>query len=177
MSLSDLASLTTRKVRSLTDFLFRSQATQKSSKTIINQIIKSEGMRGFYRGYVSTLSRELPFSFIQFPLWEYLKQCRREQTNRNELSFIESGTCGAISGALAASTTTPLDVAKTRIMLAQRNDAEASQSSLKVLTHIYREEGARALYAGVKLRTFWITIGGFIYLGALEQFKNMLDKV
>ena len=134
-------------------------------------------MRGFYRGYVSTVSREIPFSFIQFPLWEYLKQCRREQTNKTELSFIESGTCGAISGALAASSTTPLDVAKTRIMLAQRHDPEASQSFVKVINQIYRQKGARALYAGVKLRTFWITIGGFIYLGALEQFKNMLDKV
>ena len=31
--------------------------------------------------------------------------------------------------------------------------------------------GARAFYAGVMLRTFWITISGFIYLGALEQFN------
>ena len=62
-------------------------------------------------------------------------------------------------------------------MLAQRHDPEASQSFVNVINQIYRQEGARALYAGVKLRTFWITIGGFIYLGALEQFKIMLDKV
>ena len=26
-----------------------------------------------YRGYFSTIAREVPFSFIQYPLWEFLK--------------------------------------------------------------------------------------------------------
>ncbi len=33
----------------------------------------AEGLRGFYRGYWSMIAREIPFSFIQFPLWEGLK--------------------------------------------------------------------------------------------------------
>ena len=82
----------------------------------------------------------------------------------------------AVLGAIAASTTTPLDVAKTRIMLAGKHDSEASQSFIRVMREIQAQEGTKALYAGVKLRTFWITIGGFIYLGSLEKFKNILDK-
>ena len=82
-----------------------------------------------------------------------------------------------ILGAIAASTTTPLDVAKTRIMLAGKHDPEASQSFIRVMREIQAQEGTKALFAGVKLRTFWITIGGFIYLGSLEKFKNMLDKM
>jgi len=32
-----------------------------------------QGVMGLYRGYLVTLSRELPFALLQFPLWEYLK--------------------------------------------------------------------------------------------------------
>ena len=32
-----------------------------------------QGPRGLFRGYVSTIARDIPFSFIQYPLWEYLK--------------------------------------------------------------------------------------------------------
>ena len=32
-----------------------------------------QGPRGLYRGYFSTVTREIPFSFIQYPIWEFLK--------------------------------------------------------------------------------------------------------
>lgn len=37
-----------------------------------------QGPRGFFRGYFSTVARDIPFSFIQYPLWEYLKVCVRD---------------------------------------------------------------------------------------------------
>lgn len=39
----------------------------------INGIRAAEGVFGFYRGYWSMIAREIPFSFIQFPIWEGLK--------------------------------------------------------------------------------------------------------
>ena len=71
-------------------------------------ILKHESILGFYRGYLVTLVREIPFSIIQFPLWEYLKLQMKLRKNKEKLSFLESGSCGAISGALAASSTTPI---------------------------------------------------------------------
>jgi solute carrier family 25 S-adenosylmethionine transporter 26 len=47
----------------------------------------AEGLRGFYRGYWSMIAREIPFSFIQFPLWEGLKV---ERLNK---SFFASILC------------------------------------------------------------------------------------
>ena len=36
-------------------------------------IVAFQGFSGFYRGYFSTVMREIPFSVIQFSLWEYFK--------------------------------------------------------------------------------------------------------
>lgn len=41
---------------------------------ITKEIYKKEKFLGFYRGYMSTVFREIPFSFIEFSLWEFLKR-------------------------------------------------------------------------------------------------------
>lgn len=84
----------------------------------------SKGFLGFYRGYFATLSREIPFSMIQFPLWEFFKVnskmfvfpnckiCSLQKTWREKqggyLSPFQGAICGSIAGGIAASITTPL---------------------------------------------------------------------
>ena len=41
-----------------------------------------QGVLGLYRGYFTTLAREIPFSLIQFPLWEFLKKQLASATNQ-----------------------------------------------------------------------------------------------
>ena len=54
-------------------------------------------------------------------------------------------------------------------------DSEAKLGMLMVMKNIYSQEGIRKLFSGVEARVFWITIGGFIYLGTLEKIKNFLQ--
>uniref|UniRef100_A0A8C7ZNS7 Mitochondrial S-adenosylmethionine carrier protein n=1 Tax=Oryzias sinensis TaxID=183150 RepID=A0A8C7ZNS7_9TELE len=52
----------------------RTQASPSSSTySTLLATLREEGVRGLYRGYGSTVLREIPFSLVQFPLWEYLK--------------------------------------------------------------------------------------------------------
>ena len=50
--------------------------TSQFNQTIetMRYIFRTEGIGGFYTGFFSTIIREIPFSFIQFPLYEYFKQ-------------------------------------------------------------------------------------------------------
>uniref|UniRef100_A0A8D0XWF7 Mitochondrial S-adenosylmethionine carrier protein n=1 Tax=Sus scrofa TaxID=9823 RepID=A0A8D0XWF7_PIG len=85
---------------------------------IFSTILYQEGIQGLYRGYKSTVLREIPFSLVQFPLWESLKALWSWRQDHVVDSW-QSAVCGAFAGGFAAAVTTPLDVAKTRIMLAK----------------------------------------------------------
>uniref|UniRef100_A0A8C8YSN2 Mitochondrial S-adenosylmethionine carrier protein n=1 Tax=Prolemur simus TaxID=1328070 RepID=A0A8C8YSN2_PROSS len=113
-----------------------------SSKTfqIFSNILYEEGIQGLYRGYKSTVLREIPFSLVQFPLWESLKALWSWRQDHVVDSW-QSAVCGAFAGGFAAAVTTPLDVAKTRIMLAKAGSSTASGNVLSALHGVWRSQG------------------------------------
>ncbi|XP_028398081.1 S-adenosylmethionine mitochondrial carrier protein-like isoform X2 [Dendronephthya gigantea] len=121
----------------------RAQATKNwSSKDALRFTWKQEGFKGFYRGYWNTVFREVPFSFIQYPLWEFLKM-RWSKYQLHPVHAWQSSICGAIAGGVAAALTTPLDVAKTRVMLAKKNSSTTKVNPFKVLLLIAKDDGVK----------------------------------
>lgn len=155
----------------------RAQASQHPSSWAALQDIlgatKRIGLVGvwgeMYRGWTITIMREVPFTMIQFPLWESMKQRRMKNTGEETVSGLESGVFGSIAGAIAAGTTTPLDVLKTRMMLAKEKER-----MLPLLNRILRESGPRAFFAGLGPRILWISAGGAIFLGSYQWAYNAL---
>ncbi|KAL1593551.1 hypothetical protein SLS59_009248 [Nothophoma quercina] len=91
-----------------------------------------------WRGYASLAGRNLPFTAMQFPMFERMKQSIKEYRDQKGLTtgtIVESGTITAFSagtaGAIAAVITTPIDVLKTRIMLSAAEGDSPSDSSGK----------------------------------------------
>jgi solute carrier family 25 S-adenosylmethionine transporter 26 len=93
-----------------------------------------------WRGYAALAGRNLPFTAMQFPMFERLKLKIKEYRDQRGLTtgtIWESGTITAFSagsaGAVAAVITTPIDVVKTRIMLSAVDNAaqEVSQAQQK----------------------------------------------
>lgn len=118
----------------------QTSSSRTNSISILMEAYRTEGIRrGLYRGYGSTILREVPFAFIQFPIWEHLKVNWTANTGL-ELTPVAVALCGAVAGGLAAAITTPLDVAKTRIMLAERNQS-ARLTITSVLRSVYRDGG------------------------------------
>uniref|UniRef100_A0A8C6PVT6 Mitochondrial S-adenosylmethionine carrier protein n=1 Tax=Nothobranchius furzeri TaxID=105023 RepID=A0A8C6PVT6_NOTFU len=126
-----------------------------------------------YNILLTTLREEIPFSLVQFPLWEYLKMLWSQRQGHTLHSW-QSAVCGAFAGAVAAFATTPLDVAKTRIMLAKAGSATASGNIPLVLLDVWRSRGLPGLFAGSMPRMAFISMGGFIFLGAYEKIRRTL---
>lgn len=127
-------------------------------------------LRGLYRGWNTTISREIPFTIIQFPLYEYLKQKWAEYEN-DQLSLLKGAICGSIAGGIAAAVTTPLDVLKTRIMLNKERI-----SPLPLIKTMINEEGYKVFLTGIGPRTCWISAGGAIFLGCYELVHTSLTS-
>ncbi|KAK0455327.1 mitochondrial carrier domain-containing protein [Desarmillaria tabescens] len=132
------------------------------------RVLADDGLRGFYRGFGITVMREIPFTSIQFPLYELLKLRLSKIVHRKPLYAHEAAVCGSIAGGVAAALTTPLDVLKTRVMLDLRNSEEQLPSLLARMKTIYTTEGMKALFAGAVPRTLWISAGGAVFLGVYE---------
>lgn len=89
-----------------------------------------------WRGYASLAGRNLPFTAMQFPMFERMKQGIREYRDDKGLTrgtIVESGVITAVSagtaGAIAAVITTPVDVLKTRIMLSAAEGDHGSETA------------------------------------------------
>ena len=80
------------------------------------KIAAENGVMTFYTGYWTTVAREIPFSFIQFPMYEGLKKFWR-MAQGSDTTAAQGAACGSLAGAISSAVTTPLDVAKTRMMI------------------------------------------------------------
>jgi len=138
---------------------------QKSANTIVPSVFG-----GLYRGYAVTLMREVPFALIQFPLYERIKAEWSFRQNV-EVSPVQAAACGSFSGGIAGALTTPLDVIKTRLMIGKDKNGIVYRNALDVAMRIMREEGPRKFLSGIEPRVVWISIGGFVYFGAYENFR------
>lgn len=116
--------------------MLRNQSKGKStSLEALNMLRHTSGgvTRRLFSGYTALAARNLPFTALQFPLfegvrtkiWEGRDRKRRGEEGRlrnDRRSLVETGLVtglsAAVSGSLAAFVTTPTDVVKTRMMLA-----------------------------------------------------------
>jgi solute carrier family 25 S-adenosylmethionine transporter 26 len=146
---------------------FRKIIAQKESNAFM-----SSALGGLYRGYGITMMREVPFAFIQFPLYERLKM-HWGNYRGEEVTSYQAALCGSISGGIAAAFTTPLDVIKTRLMIGKDKNGVVYKNGIDVLKRVVREEGPKTLLSGIEPRVMWISIGGFVFFGAYEEYRSL----
>jgi solute carrier family 25 aspartate/glutamate transporter 12/13 len=106
------------------------------------KIFADVGVRGVYRGVAATWLRDVPFSFIFFPLFANVKAALG-----GDHSLPALFASGAIAGSLAAGAVTPCDVIKTRL---QAKGAETRYAGIAdAVAKIARDEGAAAFAKGL----------------------------
>lgn len=136
-------------------------------------IIKISGFRGLYAGVDSLILREIPFSAIQFPIYEFLKKRAYEENKGGNLTALQNATNGATAGAIAGFLTTPLDVAKTKLMT-QRDGYY--KNLLDCLVKVRKEEGFLNLFKAVHIRVFNVSFGGIVFFSSYEFIRKYVTQ-
>ncbi|EDW59554.1 solute carrier family 25 protein Shawn [Drosophila virilis] len=144
----------------------------------VRNVIAIQGIGGLWRGLPPTILRDVPFSGIYWPIYEYLKVCFSKRNE--EPSFGYSFVAGVLAGSVAALVTCPFDVVKTheQIEFGERvifTDSPAKelnkQSTYSRLAAIYRVFGLRGLFAGYGPRLFKVAPACAIMISTFEYSK------
>lgn len=181
-----------------------SAGTRRSTSLQVLRHFKKHPFR-LWRGYTALAARNLPFTALQFPAFESLKGyfIRRRQLKKGgepvdgifERARITALSAG-IAGSGAAWITTPIDVVKTRIMLAAGSGEDAPKrdvkskpsnwllhgvqgtrkSGLTFAREILKTKGVRGLFRGALLRAVWTSLGSGLYLGCYEGGRFYLEN-
>ncbi|CAK7215925.1 hypothetical protein SBRCBS47491_002654 [Sporothrix bragantina] len=174
-------------------------STTSTSLQALRMLVNAEGgaVRRLLSGYTALAARNLPFTAMQFPMFEAMRVRLRQRWDSRDGSGSGSGTprahplvvVGAVnglsagtSGSIAAVITTPFDVVKTRMMLGAdmektdgRKDSKLRRpSALHLARIIYKEHGVPGLFRGGAFRAGWTFIGSGLYLGTYEVAKAWL---
>ncbi|XP_052858866.1 probable mitochondrial glutathione transporter SLC25A40 [Drosophila gunungcola] len=144
----------------------------------VRNVVALQGVWGLWRGLRPTILRDVPFSGIYWPIYEYLKQ---QLGQRSQPSFSLSFLAGVLAGSVAALVTTPFDVVKTheQIEFGERvifTDSPArdfgKKSTYSRLTAIYRVHGVRGLFAGCGPRLLKVAPACAIMISTFEYSKS-----
>ena len=135
-------------------------------RTAVATIARTEGVRGFYTGWVPTVARNLPYVVITFTTFNHWKTKELERQRKEIIgkggdgggkldtaTSLKFGVGAAILGTLA---TQPIDVVKTRMMTQAASSAAPYTSALQCLSSMITTEGPGILFAGLQPRVAYI---------------------
>ncbi|XP_063482965.1 solute carrier family 25 member 44 isoform X1 [Symphalangus syndactylus] len=160
------------------------------TKDIIRQILRADGLRGFYRGYVASLLTYIPNSAVWWPfyhfyadglllchpVWSAMTRSRLTATSASQLSYLCPKECPhivfqAVSGPLAAATasilTNPMDVIRTRVQV------EGKNSIILTFRQLMAEEGPWGLMKGLSARIISATPSTIVIVVGYESLKKL----
>ncbi|XP_053562506.1 mitochondrial glutamate carrier 1 [Bombina bombina] len=131
-------------------------ARKMSAMQIASELLRTEGVRGLYKGLGATLLRDVPFSVIYFPLFSNLNKLG-QVSPEERAPFIHSFMAGCIAGSTAAVAVNPCDVIKTRLQSLHKGaNEETYQGIVDCARKIWMKEGPSAFFKGSACRALVI---------------------
>lgn len=162
-------------------------------------ILADKGLMGLYTGYLSQITRDVPFRAIQLTSYEMVKKkwvdayCQeavlddqgRAQLDKSGNPVImmrplhnhESMIIGSIAGTISAALTNPLDVLKTRTMtgtITAPTTVPQLLRPLASLAQIVEKEGLGAMLGGIGPRCVYVGPSCGLFFVVYEGTRNAI---
>lgn len=166
--------------------MLRTKGTSSGSTSLqaFRYLTSSGASRRLFTGYTALVARNLPFTALQFPAFEHLRErLGSSRPGGKPSTLLEtglvSGGSAAGAGAFAAWITTPSDVVKTRMMLTAgegEGEGKARKGAWQVTKDVMSERGARGFFRGGLFRSAWTALGSGLYLGTYDVARMWLKR-
>lgn len=124
----------------------------KSMMSTAAKIWAKEGFSAFYVSYPITLLMNVPFTAINFTVYDRISHILNSRHTHDPLTHCISG---GLAGATAAAVSTPFDVIKTLLQTRGVSTDERARnlnSVSEAAKYVYEKNGAKGFFRGVKPR-------------------------
>ncbi|EST06361.1 Mitochondrial substrate/solute carrier [Kalmanozyma brasiliensis GHG001] len=141
-----------------------------------SSVYKQEGLRAFYVSYPTTLTMTVPFTAVQFSVYEWAKKVLNPSESYSPMTHVSAG---AFSGAVAAAVTNPLDVAKTLLQTrGSSTDAQIRNASgmFEAFKIIHAREGWKGFARGLSPRVLTFMPSNALCWLSYEGFRFFLNE-
>nr|XP_010304296.1 PREDICTED: solute carrier family 25 member 40 [Balearica regulorum gibbericeps] len=155
----------------------------KQLYTCVSSKVAADGWLSLWRGWSSTVLRDVPFSAMYWYNYERFKKMICEEVGAHEPTFFIAFTSGAASGSIAAVITLPFDVVKTHrqtelwesetLKIPQRD----CTSTWAVMRKIVAKNGITGLFAGIIPWLFKVAPACAIMISTYEYGKSFFSHL
>lgn len=138
-------------------------------------ILKEEGLPGFWRGNVPALLMVMPYTAIQFAVLHKLKTFASGSSKSEDhvnLSPYLSYISGALAGCAATVGSYPFDLLRT--ILASQGEPKVYPNMRAAFVDIFRTRGIRGLYSGLTPTLVEIVPYAGLQFGTYDTFKRWM---
>ncbi|KAL6507380.1 hypothetical protein OROGR_023575 [Orobanche gracilis] len=158
---------------------YSGHATYKGGLDVVHKVIKSDGIRGLYRGFGLSVITYSPSSAVWWAsygasqrfIWRHLDNGIAAPSEQNIVLVQAVG--GILAGATASCVTTPLDTIKTRLQVMGH---EKRPLARQVVRNLIAEDGWTGFYRGLGPRFFSMSAWGTSMILAYEYLKRLCAK-
>ena len=128
----------------------QSASIHRGPISVAKNILKTEGLRGLYRGYSITALRDAPAHGFYFWTYEYMREqlhpgCRKSGQESLRTMLIAGGLAGVASWVGSY----PLDVVKTRLQAQSPTSPQKYNGIIDCLHKSVKQEGYGVLWRGL----------------------------
>jgi len=152
----------------ITDRLMANQ--YPSLPSAVSSIIRSEGLKGFYRGWWAALAQKIPSYGLTWVLFQQLKR-GYESFSGEKATGRASFVMGALAAAGGTTVMNPMDTIKTRLITQALDAKEPYKGVLDCFIRVTREEGVGTFYRSLPPRLLSVVPMIAIQFGVYEYIK------
>jgi len=143
----------------------------RSVFTCARVVYQNEGLSAFYVSYPTTLTMTVPFTAVQFTVYEQIKKLLNP---KGEYSPVTHMIAGGLAGGVAAGVTTPLDVAKTLLQTrghSQDMEIRSTKGMVDAFRIIWQRDGMKGFARGLSPRVLTFMPSNALCWLSYEFFK------